>query len=73
MIPRGLATAIIILVSVIEGVNFFAQFIVADYHPDAAIHGVFAAIVGGALALTRKEEQDKKNHPAPPPINDEVK
>lgn len=53
MIPRPLATVIIIVVTLVWAVNFAAQFIVADYSPDVAINGIFMAIVGGALALSR--------------------
>jgi hypothetical protein len=55
MIPRPLASAIIVLVSVIWAANFVLQFIVPEYHPDVTINGIFMAIVGGALALSRKD------------------
>lgn len=66
MIPKPLATVIIVLVTVVWAVNFAAQFIVAEYKPDVAINGIFMAIVGGALALSRgtkkpelvKDEED---------------
>jgi hypothetical protein len=55
MLPRPLASAIIVLVSVIWAANFVLQFIVSEYHPDVTINGIFMAIVGGALALSRKD------------------
>lgn len=55
MLPRPLASAIIVLVSVIWAANFVLQFIVPEYHPDVTINGIFMAIVGGALALSRKD------------------
>ena len=65
MIPKPLATVIIVLVTVVWAVNFAAQFIVAEYKPDVAINGIFMAVVGGALALSRgskklevKDEED---------------
>lgn len=65
MIPKSLATVIIVLVTVVWAVNFAAQFIVDEYKPDVAINGIFMAIVGGALALSRgpkkseiKDEED---------------
>lgn len=58
MIPKPLATAIIIVVTVVWAFNFAAQFIVEDYSPDVAINGIFMAIVGGALALSRRDKKD---------------
>lgn len=58
MLPRPIATAIIVLVSVIWAANFVLQFVVANYHPDVTLNGVFMAIVGGALALSRKDKND---------------
>jgi len=55
MLPRPLASAIIVLVSVIWAANFVLQFIVSEYHPDVTINGIFMAVVGGALALSRKD------------------
>jgi len=55
MLPRPLASAIIVLVSVIWAANFVLQFIVPEYHPDVTINGIFMAVVGGALALSRKD------------------
>lgn len=54
MIPKPLATAIIIVVTVVWAINFGAQFIIEGYSPDVAINGIFMAIVGGALALSRR-------------------
>jgi hypothetical protein len=56
VLPRPLASAIIVLVSVIWAANFIAQFIVENYRPDVTLNGVFMAIVGGALALSRKDK-----------------
>jgi hypothetical protein len=56
MLPRPLATAIIVLVSLVWAANFIAQFIVDGYHADVTLNGVFMAIVGGALALSRKDK-----------------
>jgi hypothetical protein len=56
MLPRPLASAIIVLVSLVWAANFIAQFIVDNYHPDVTLNGVFMAIVGGALALSRKDK-----------------
>lgn len=55
MLPRPLATAIIVLVSLVWAANFIAQFVVEGYHADVTLNGVFMAIVGGALALSRKD------------------
>lgn len=61
MLPKSLATVIIIVVTVVWAVNFAAQFVVAEYSPDVAINGIFMAIVGGALALSRRDKADGKD------------
>lgn len=61
MIPKPLATAIIVIVTLVWAINFGAQFLIDDYSPDVAINGIFMAIVGGALALSRRGNNgDKK-------------
>jgi hypothetical protein len=62
VIPKPLANAIIGIVTVVWSANFIAQFVPGlGYHPDPAIHGVFMAVVGGALALSRKDAKGTKN------------
>jgi hypothetical protein len=76
VIPKPLATVIIVLVTVVWAVNFAAQFIVAEYKPDVAINGIFMAIVGGALALSRgtKKSEDKiEDDPEPGRIDSGAK
>lgn len=52
MLPNKVATAIIVMVAVMEAVNFAAQFIAPlHYTSDPSVHAIFGAIVGGALAL----------------------
>lgn len=59
LLPKRLAQAIIVLVSVVWTANFSLQFVPAlDWHPDASINGIFMAVVGGALALSRKDKGD---------------
>lgn len=58
LLPRPLASAIIVLVSVVWAANFGLQFFVPEYKPDVAINGIFMAVVGGALALSRKGRPD---------------
>jgi hypothetical protein len=60
VIPKPLATAIIVVVTLVWAVNFAAQFIVANYSPDVAINGIFMAVVGGALALSRRDKNEDK-------------
>jgi len=55
MIPRSLATAIVVLVSVIWAANFVLQFVIPSWHPDVTINGIFMGVVGTALALSRKD------------------
>lgn len=63
MIPRPLANAIVILVSLVWASNFVAALFVPGYSPDNTLNFVFMTIVGGALALKRGGEQS----PPPPP------
>lgn len=60
MIPKPLASAIIVLVSIVWSCNFFMQFLVTTYHPDITLNGIFMGIVGGALALSRKDKDEPK-------------
>ena len=60
MIPKPLATVIIVVVTIVWAVNFAAQFVVTGYEPDVSINGIFMAIVGGALALSRRDRASKK-------------
>lgn len=61
MIPKRLVTAIVVLISVVFTINYGAQFVVTGYQPDPAITAVFGAIVGTALALSRRDN----NGPGP--------
>jgi hypothetical protein len=67
VIPRPVASAIIVLVTIVWAANFVAQFLVEGYEPDVAING----IVGAALAFSRKG-----NQPQPPaaesPVTEEI-
>lgn len=63
LLPRPVASAIIIVVTVVWAMNFLLQFVVENYKSDVAINGIFMGIVGGALALSRKGDPP----PAPPP------
>lgn len=53
MIPKGLANAIVVLVSLVWAGNFVASVWLTDYQTDSTINFVFMTIVGGALALRR--------------------
>jgi hypothetical protein len=59
MLPKPLASAVIVVVTLIWCANFVLQFFVVTYHPDVTINGVFMTLVGGAFALSRKETKDK--------------
>lgn len=63
LLPRPVATAIVVAVTAIWASNFLLQFVVDGYEPDAAINAIFMAIMGGAIALSR----GKGDPPAPPP------
>lgn len=61
MLPKPLANAIVILVTVVWAANFIIQFIVTTYKPDPLIHTAFMAIVGAAFAFSRKDKTEDKN------------
>jgi RsiW-degrading membrane proteinase PrsW (M82 family) len=56
--PR-LANVVIAVVMAVWVINFAAQFWVQDYHPEPTIHAIFTAIVGGAFALKKKNNNNK--------------
>lgn len=60
LLPRRLAAGVVVVVSVVWVVNFAAQFFLPDYKPDMSINGIFSAVVGGALLLSRKGRDDGK-------------
>lgn len=61
MLPKPLASAIISIVTIIWAIDFAAQFFVPEYQSSPTISGVFMAIVGGALALSRKGDGNNSN------------
>lgn len=73
MIPKGLANAIVVLVSLVWAANFTASVFVPGYQTDSTINFVFMTIVGGALALRRSPDDAPNvierffNRPPPPP------
>lgn len=54
LLPRPLALGIVVLVSAVWAVNFFARLLVADYDPDVSINGIFMVLVGGAVLASRR-------------------
>lgn len=54
MLPKPLANAIVVLVTLVWVANFVAQFVLPEYKPDPFINTIFAALVGGALALSKR-------------------
>jgi hypothetical protein len=81
MIPKGLANAIIVLVSLVWVSNFAASVWLPDYQTDGTIHFVFMTIVGGAFAFRRnpgdppnpieRMAQSLTNRQPPPPPDGE--
>ncbi len=55
MIPKMLLNGVIILVSAAFAANYTLQFFVPGYQSDPAIVAVFGAVVGAALALSKRE------------------
>lgn len=66
LLPRPVASAIIVVVTAVWAANFALQFLVADYEPDVSINAIFMGIVGGALALSRKGDPPPPPPPPPP-------
>ena len=62
MLPRKIATAITILVTLVWFANFILPTFVPSYHSDPTISGIFSTIVGAAFILTRpsSSERDKR-------------
>lgn len=69
MLSRPIASAILIVTTLIWVANFVAQFVPGlEYQPDPIYHAVFMSLVGGALALTRKDHHGgTQPPPADPP------
>jgi len=63
MLPRPVATVIVALTTIVWLANFFAPFFWIEYKPDPAINGIYLAIIGGALALSRSEGKGRKDKP----------
>lgn len=66
MLSRPIASAILVITTLVWVGNFAAQFIDPEYKSDPIYHAVFMSLVGGALALTRKD-QNGDQPPSPPP------
>ena len=69
MIPKVLLNGVIILVSAAFAANYMLQFVIPGYESDPAIIGVFGAVVGAALALSKREPPTNgggKNEGGPP-------
>lgn len=67
MIPKPLANAIVILVSLVWASNFVASIFLSEYQPDSTLNFVFMTIVGGALALRRGPTNPPGDTPPEPP------
>lgn len=61
MIDKRVANIIVVIVTLAWSANFGAPFFLDTYKPDAAVHGVFMAIVGGTLALSRGSKGDDRD------------
>lgn len=66
MLPKPLANAIVVVVTIVWALNFGAQFVIPTYKSDPLIHTAFMAVVGAAFALSRKDNgggKDDKDDP----------
>lgn len=62
MLPKPLATAIVVVVTLVWAGNFIAPFLVPAYRADPLIHTAFMAVVGAAFALSRRPKNGNDNH-----------
>lgn len=61
MISPKLANLVIVVVTCVWVVSFGASLVSGSYRPDPQINVIFMAIVGGAMALKAKRDNDAKN------------
>lgn len=59
-VPNWIADAIIVMVSLAFGVNFFGQFVIEAWKPDPLVYGAFMAIIPAALGLKSKGDSRSK-------------
>lgn len=59
MLPRWLSNAVIGVVTAVWVANFVAPMVVEGYESDPQLNLVFMTIVGGALALRSKKDDDR--------------
>ncbi len=59
MLSPRMTNFIIVIVSAIWATNFLAGVILDEYEADQMINTIFMAIVGGALALRRRDSHDR--------------
>lgn len=55
MIPKSLASGIIVVVTIVWVANFVLPLVNSNWHSDPVLHGVFMSLITGALALSRKK------------------
>ena len=69
MLSPRMTDIIIVLVSFIWAVNFFAGLILPNYEADQMINTIFMAIVGGAIAFKvnreNKEQRERRDPDKP--------
>ena len=61
MISEKTRTIVIYTVLTVWAINFFAPFVFKDYQPSEMINGIFMTIVGGALMIRSKSNDDKED------------
>jgi hypothetical protein len=59
VLPPRVLTGICVLVAVVWAVSTFYDMASSTYEPDPAINAIFGGTIGTALAIGRKEEQQK--------------
>ena len=59
MLSQRMTAIVITVVTVIWAANFMAGVIMKTYEADQMINTIFMAIVGGAIALRRKDDPPK--------------
>lgn len=61
MIPKSLASGIIVVVTIVWVANFALPLINPNWHSDPVLHGVFMSLITGALALSKKGDTSGKD------------